>query len=391
MKIYLQKNKFINSLKYKKQFKQKSILTKVKKFLVIITLCLFLMFFYKFYSHTDISVKNLRPKKRLKIGVVGVAHIFNVGNNMIKYAISVVLSNLGFEPYIIGSHPTNYSMEFLKKTTNVITRNNFSEIKPNDYDILMVNSDQTWRKYSRNSSRFLDIGFLKFAQDWNIKKFVYGASIGFDYWDFSPTEDLIMKKLLKNFTGVSVREMGSIKLIQRHLGITPELVLDPTLLIDKKYYLKLIKDYRNNNDYNINNYIFIYTFGNIKKPRHRMNRLYEELILRGEKIYDYNLHNNQTIEDFLYYISNCKAVVTESFHGTIFSIIFNKPFITIARRGLPLERFKSLGKLLDIENRIIYYNNISNINLLSSPLNVNYSLIEELKIRSINYLKKNLK
>ena len=54
----------------------------------------------------------------------------------------------------------------------------------------MVNSDQTWRKFSKH---FLDIGFFRFAQDWNIKKFVYGASLGFDYWSFSPKEVMIMK------------------------------------------------------------------------------------------------------------------------------------------------------------------------------------------------------
>ena len=54
----------------------------------------------------------------------------------------------------------------------------------------MVNSDQTWRKFSKH---FLDIGFLRFAQDWHIKKFVYGASLGFDYWSFSPKEVMIMK------------------------------------------------------------------------------------------------------------------------------------------------------------------------------------------------------
>ncbi len=51
-----------------------------------------------------------------------------------------------------------------------------------------------------------------------------------NYWDFTPKQTNIIKDLLKNFTGISVREKGSIKLIKKHLGITPEFVLDPTLL-----------------------------------------------------------------------------------------------------------------------------------------------------------------
>ena len=361
------------------------------KLSIKISVFLVLMFFIKFQWKKDISINNLR-KKRVKIGVVGIGHVPNVGNNLIKYAISIVLSNFGFEPYIIGICPNKSSISFVNKTTNlVIIRKSYSEIKKNDYDILMVNSDQTWRKFGRNYN-YLDYGFLRFAQDWNIKKFVYGASIGYDYWDFSPKEDIIMRKLLKNFTGISVREKGSIKLIQEHLGITPELVLDPTLLIDKQYYLNLIKDYKNNNNYyKINDYIFIYTFRNIIKSEYKIKNLYKELkFQKGETIYDFNLFNNQTIEDFLYYITNCKAVVTHSFHGTIFSIIFSKPFITICGKGWSEERFKSLGKLLGIENRFVYYNQSPNISLLITPLNVNYSIIEELRIRSINFLKKNL-
>ena len=381
MKIYF----VTRDMKNKGRLRDKLYLSKSNKLLVIIIL--FLMYFCRFEWEKNISIFNLKIKQRLKIGVVGVGHGANVGNNMIKYAISIVLSNLGYEPYIIGTHNNNFTINFANKTTNlVVIKKKFSEIKENDYDILMVNSDQTWRKFDNH---YLDYGFLKFAQNWNIQKFVYGASVGFDYWSFSPKEDLIMKELLKNFTGVSVREMGSIKLIQEHLGITPEFVLDPTLLIDKKYYLNLIKDYKNNSTYKNNEYIFTYTFGNIRRSEYKINRLYKDLIQRGEKIYDFSMNNYQTIEDFLYYISNCKAVVTHSFHGTVFSIIFNKPFITFSGKGWAEERFKSLGKLLGVENRIVSYPR-PNISLLTTPLNINYSLIEELRIKSINFLKRNL-
>ena len=118
----------------------------------------------------------------------------------------------------------------------------------------MVNSDQTWRRFDDN---FYDYAFLKFAEKWNIPKFVYAASIGFDYWILSPEDEKVAKNLLRNFTGISVREKGSIELIEKHLGIKSLFVLDPTLLIDKKYYLNLIKNFKPN----INEkekYIFIY-------------------------------------------------------------------------------------------------------------------------------------
>ena len=86
-------------------------------------------------------------------------------------------------------------------------------------DYLMVNSDQTWRKF--NKTHFYDIGFLKFAKNWNIPKFVYGASLGYSDWRLTKKDDDIAKDLLKNFTGISLREKGSVDLVKIHFGIKP--------------------------------------------------------------------------------------------------------------------------------------------------------------------------
>ena len=74
----------------------------------------------------------------------------------------------------------------------MIIKNNFSEIKRNDYDVLMVNSDQTWRRFDKD---FYDYGFLKFAESWKIKKFAYGASLGYDYWKLTQKDEEVAKKL----------------------------------------------------------------------------------------------------------------------------------------------------------------------------------------------------
>lgn len=118
----------------------------------------------------------------------------------------------------------------------------------------MVNSDQTWRKPDRH---FYDHAFLKFAKNWNIPKYIYGTSLGYYTLILTKEDEEIAKECLKNFTGISVREKKSIKLIKEHLGFKPEFVLDPTLLIDKKYYINIIKDYKNDLNFN-DNYIFTY-------------------------------------------------------------------------------------------------------------------------------------
>ena len=109
-----------------------------------------------------------------------------------------------------------HNISFIQNTTKLILINSsFSEIKQYDFDILMGNSDQTWRKWPVNNYKyFYDIAFLKFAEKWDILKFVYGTSLGINIWEnFDKDDEKIAKMLLKNFTGISVREKSSINLI----------------------------------------------------------------------------------------------------------------------------------------------------------------------------------
>ena len=192
-KITLQKNKqkrmkkMNRKLKRKISVKPKKIFNKLlffEKSLLIILLVF--MIIYLFY---------LRDKFALKVGVVGVRHETNIGNNLLKYAISVKLKELGYKPYIIGVLLKRLNnVEFINRTTNlVVIKKSFSEIKEDDYDILMVNSDQTWRKFDQY---FYDQGFLKFAENWTTPRFVYAASFGKDFWPYSKEEENIMKNLL---------------------------------------------------------------------------------------------------------------------------------------------------------------------------------------------------
>jgi len=169
-----------------------------------------------------------------KVGIIGLSHSQNIGNNLLKYAIYIKLSQLGYNPFIIGRRYMNDNISFINESTQMrLINESFDEIKVNDYDILMVNSDQTWRKWliGDKDPFFYDIAFLKFSQKWEKPKFVYGASIGIDKWELNEKEEEIVKYLLKNFTGISVREKGTIKYTENYLGLKAEFVLDPTLLI----------------------------------------------------------------------------------------------------------------------------------------------------------------
>ena len=334
----------------------------------------FVILFFYFFLY---NYKRLLKKK--KIGIISVRNEVNIGNNLVKYSISQKLKELGFIPYIIGTLRKSCNIAFLNESTNlIIIKNNFSEIKYNDYDILMVNSDQTWNKYDNN---FYDYGFLKFAENWTIPRFAYGASYG-DKWVLNKEDELIAKNLLKQFIGISVRERSAIEILQKKLNVNSIHVLDPTLLLNKKDYLKLIKNYKSNISIN-ENYIFSY----IISPTEIELKIVKEIALR----LNYNVHfilleKNPSIQNFIYLISNCKAVITNSYHGTIFSIIFNKPFIVL---GDPkAKRFESLGEIFDIKSRFINDYKIPDLSLLKIPLKKNKILLNALKKNSLIFLKK---
>ena len=85
----------------------------------------------------SISLLIYRRKNGKRVGVISLRHEVNIGNNLIKYAISIIIKQLGYIPYIVGTHWNNFNITFINKTTNlIIIKNNFSEIKRNDYDVL---------------------------------------------------------------------------------------------------------------------------------------------------------------------------------------------------------------------------------------------------------------
>ena len=280
--------------------------------------------------------KKLYKKKR--VGIIGLSHSNNIGNNLVKYSIYTKLKEFGFNPEIIGLQVKNSNLYFLKKYVNLkILKAKYSELDEKNYDYLIVNSDQTWN--GRSINNILNYGFLKFAQNWKIKRFIYGASLGHDYWKFDKQFDKKAQLLLKDFSEISVREKNAVKLVQDHLGIKPQYVLDPTMLIDKNSYLDLIKEFKLKFNYK-NKYLCVYKLDKNLKMEKFIKKISKKY---NYTIYETNGYKKNYIENFIFSINISDAVITDSFHGTIFSIIFNKSFITIINSRRGRGRFTSLA------------------------------------------------
>ena len=344
---------------------------------------LFIFLNYLLYQNNIIIYRQER-KVRNRIGIVGQRSGTNIGNNLVKYSIYILLKSFGFKPVIIVKK-SKKNIYFLKKYIDIEEITDFNQLKEYNYDLLMVNSDQTWNYKMKN---FLDIGFLAFSKNWNIPKFVYGASIGNNNWNPSKETLNTAKHLLQKFSDVSVREYGSIDLIHKKLGIKPKIVLDPTFLLDKSIYLNLINNFEMNLDSN-ENYFCTYI---LDKKEIILNFVQEASSYLHYKILDIRRDVDEYIEKFIYSINICKSILTDSFHGTVFSIIFGKPFITFINSKRGSDRFFTLNKIFNLNERIVFPKVFekSDANLLKINPVINKAKFIKLRIQSIKYLKKNL-
>jgi hypothetical protein len=140
--------------------------------------------FIKYFIFICSLIIIITNKTKKKIGVLSVFYDHNAGNNLVKFSMFIKLKELGFDPTIIAL-PTKKNIYFLKKHVKFqVIKKNFLELSEKDYDILMVNSDQTWNGVLKYIDNIYNVGFLKFAENWTIPRFVYGASLGVDIGSF---------------------------------------------------------------------------------------------------------------------------------------------------------------------------------------------------------------
>lgn len=245
-------------------------------------------------------------------------------------------------------HCSDITTDFIRnsiKTTEPFYYYNSQLIKDYDLDAVVVGSDQVWRPIF--NPRIADM-FLDFAKKHDIKKVAYAASFGTDQWEFSPEQTLVCKKLVQEFKAVSVRENSGIQLCQKHLDVNCRLVLDSTLLLTSDDYSKLITDV----PVNAEEFIAVYCLDKTEDKVSIFDSISEKYNL---PLHVFSAHDNisLSVEKWLAVFRDAKVVITDSFHGTVFSILFHKPFYTILNPHRGNERFTSLLSSLHLDNRII--------------------------------------
>ena len=265
----------------------------------------------------------------------------------------------------------------------------------------VVGSDQCWRPCY---NVYLADMFLSFAEDMNVKKRVsYAASFGTDDWEFNREQTIECARLVKLFDKVTVREMSGVDLCKKHLGIDATYVLDPTMLLSKEDYIGLFEDEgTKESEGNLFNYILDPS----KEKSDFIQKVCETLELKAFQVLPKCNEDHRTKKDVKNRIDDCvypspiewlrafmdaKMTIVDSFHGTVFSIIFNKPFWVIGNEERGMSRFHSLLSLFGLEDRLVTE---SQLNSLDFKKQINWdevnNILSNKRKESINILKHSL-
>lgn len=226
-------------------------------------------------------------------------------------------------------------------------------------DTVVVGSDQVWRpKYVSN----IEIMFLSFLGDLQIKKISYAASFGTEEWEYSEKQSRNCKRLLQRFDKVTVREKSGVDMCFKYWNIKANWVLDPTLLLSKEHYKGLISSVPKSEGN-----LFVYFLDH--DPSH--STIINEIINKKKLIPFYmstdsksvalNRRITKPVEVWLRGFYDAELIITDSFHACIFSIIFEKQFILIPNRTRGMSRFESLFEDFGINNCDEFDNNLDKL------------------------------
>lgn len=219
-------------------------------------------------------------------------------------------------------------------------------------DAILVGSDQVWRpKYNKNS---LDYMFCDFGGELStLPHSSYAASFGVKDWEFTAEESDKARRAVKRFDKISVRERSGCNLCSEKLGVNATHVLDPTLLLSLETYNELISDRIIKED--AENSVGIYVLDLTSSKKNIIDAICSKINLKPIYFGDRDSRGIlKPLEEWLSMFNKCSFIITDSFHGTVFSIIYRKPFISIANESRGTDRFMSLLSIIGLESRLVY-------------------------------------
>lgn len=365
-----------------------------------------------------------------KIGIVTLHGYFNYGNKLQNYALKYTLEKMGYDVATTVVTDVEQENSALKNKINNIKKIGISEfskiifnkffskknkkiekeivqnreaffkefskkylnekffslknvddrVQMDEFDFFVTGSDQVWNPFYFEK---LDIFFLTFAK--KKRRISYAPSMSVD--KLPPQYISDYKKWLFDMNSISIREEAGAKIIKEITDKDVPVVVDPTLLLSKKEWMSVAKkpDY-----FPDKKYILTYFLGETPpKALEKINLINSkeeyEIIHLGQ-ISEREIYESGP-EEFIYYIEKSSIFLTDSFHGVVFSILMETPFIVYERKSKTrsmYSRIETLLKMFNLEKR-------EDKNINGNFLELDFSHIEKIldneKNKSINYLR----
>lgn len=366
------------------------------------------MLYYKKLIKKEVSSMNKK-----KVAIITCIGKNNFGNRLQNYALQKVLQDKGFYVETLNNnwrlnnfdnYEENYqgylkrekekeAEEYAKRfrtsyfdefDENVVFNKEMItaiNLENTDYDYYIVGSDQVWNPHH---GRLRDLDFLYSIEPF--KRISYAASIGVDEIPDNLKEKT--KRELSKFKAISVREEKGKEIIENLTGRRDVKVnLDPTMLLTDKDWSKLAKRPK---QLKTDKYILNYFLGELSNSRKKeIERIAKENNCEIINILDKESSFYETgPSEFLYLEQNAYLICTDSFHSSVFAIIFNRTFIVFDREDSQASmnsRIDTLLNTLKLENRT-YKNKITEENLKHDYTKA-YEILEEERNKAHNYLK----
>ena len=305
-----------------------------------------------------------------KIGIVTICDNNNYGNRLQNYAVQEFLKKENIQPLTLKNIPIrnakdkyilrvlkNYIKKIFKKPSQVFEGRckNFSEFNEyikfyekeinayskisDQFDFFITGSDQVWNP---NFGRLRDVDLLKFAKP--EQRIAFSASFGVS--ELSEDCKEIVKRDLKDFKAISVREDRGKEIVEELTGRKDvQVLVDPTMLLTAEEWDRVSKKPK---QLKTDKYILNYFLGELSEKRKKeIERIARTNNCEIVNILDKNSPFYQTgPSEFLYLEKNAFIVCTDSFHSSVFAILYNRPFIVFDREDINVRMNSRLDTLL---------------------------------------------
>lgn len=353
----------------------------------------------------------------MKCSVITIHHIHNFGSVFQAYALASFLEANGYEAEIIDYRPKYYDLGRNKLKTTVgrmlnlspflkrkrkfesfisahetLSDKRFTELsqleeyyKSSD-NIFIAGGDQLWNDYHPCGN---DNAYKLTFTD-SKRKIAYGTSMGRD--NFSEAELAKIAKNVNSFYAIMLREQSTVAMLDPYVKTSVEHVIDPVGLIDLKEYERIAVKPKINEPYAV-----MYLAESSDLLTGAIEKLSKEMGLKiihicgfKKKCYCDCFAKDVGPEEILGYILNADFVISASFHATLFSLLFQKQFVTLLPGEQTNARIKDVLAYVGLENRIVHSEN----ELSRLDMKIDYSFatqkIENLKEKSKTALLKAL-